>query len=224
MTMHWVYYFGRGLIRSLMFLFSRWQIKGRENVPEQGPLLIVCNHLHLADPPIVAASIKLKAVFMAKEELWQNSWSRFWVENFGAFPIRRKNMDREAFRQAEKWLNRGVSLIMFPEGSRSHNASMQPALAGAALIALRYSVPILPVSITGTEKFRDFKRCLRHRPTVTVTIGVPFNPPAASSKSTKDQRQQLMNKIMGKIAGLLPAEYRGIYAEGENDAEDRKSQ
>jgi len=125
--MHWVYYFGRVLIRILVFPWASWHVKGKENVPDSGPLLIVSNHLHLADPPIVAASIKLKSVIMAKDDLWKNGWSRFWVENFGAFPVKRGGVDRKALRTAEHWLKRGVSLIMFPEGSRSKNARMQPA-------------------------------------------------------------------------------------------------
>ncbi len=81
--MHWVYYFGRGIIRGLVFPFATWKVKGRENITSAGPYLIVCNHLHITDPPIVAASLPLKCVFMAKEELWHSGWSRFWVKNFG---------------------------------------------------------------------------------------------------------------------------------------------
>ena len=209
--MHWVYYFGRVLIRILVFPFATWEVKGRENVPAQGPLLIACNHLHLADPPIVAASFKLKSVFMAKEELWRNRWSRFWVANFGAFPVRRGGIDREAIRQAEYWLNRGVSVIMFPEGTRSSDARMKPALPGASFIALHMGVPILPVSIAGTEKFRNLKWCFFHHPRITVTFGHPFIPPPTDGKSTKDQRNELMNDIMRRIAALLPQEYRGVY-------------
>ena len=212
--MHWVYYFGRVLIRILVFPFANWEVKGRENVPGKGPVLIVCNHLHIADPPIVAASIKLKSVIMAKEELWHNIWSRYWVKNFGAFPVRRGGIDREAIRQAENWLCQGVSLIMFPEGTRSSTAQLQPAFPGAALIAARLGAPVLPVAITGTDKLNNLLRCLRHRARITVTIGQPFNPPSADGKLTRDLRNRLMNEIMGKIAALLPPEYRGVYAGG----------
>ena len=188
--MHWVYYFGRVLIRILVFLFASWEVKGRENVPARGPVLIVCNHLHIADPPIVAASIKLRTVFMAKDELWHNSWSRFWVENFGAFPVRRGGFDRDAIRQAEDWLQKGVSVIMFPEGRRSNDAQLQPAFSGAALIALHLGVPILPVAITGTDKLNHLMRCLIHRAKITVTIGQPFNPPSPDGKLTRDQRNR----------------------------------
>ena len=219
--MHWVYYFGRVLIRILVFPFANWEVKGRENVPGKGPLLIVCNHLHLADPPIVAASLPLKCVFMAKEELFRDGWSRFWVGNFGAIPVSRGGVDREAIRRAENWLQKGVSLIIFPEGGRSPTAQIQPAFTGAALIAIRTGVPVLPVSISGTENLKGMRPknlmwCLLHRPKITFNIGRSFQPAPADGKLPKEQRSALMNDIMGKIAALLPPEYRGVYGGGGN--------
>jgi 1-acyl-sn-glycerol-3-phosphate acyltransferase len=209
--MHWVYYFGRGLTRFLVFFFATWEVKGKGNLPARGPVLIVCNHLNSTDPPIVAASIKLKSVFMAKEDLWHNKWSRYWVENFGAFPVKRNTFDREVIRQAEAWLASGVSLIMFPEGSRSKDASMNRALPGAALLALRTGVPVVPVGITGTQYIRNLKWAFFHHPKITITIGKPIYPPACDGKPTKEQRNQFCDDIMYKIAELLPLKYRGVY-------------
>jgi 1-acyl-sn-glycerol-3-phosphate acyltransferase len=207
---HWVYYFGRVIIRVMVFPFAGWEVKGRENVPAEGPVLVVCNHLHLADPPVVAASLPLKCVFMAKEELWQSGWSRFWVENFGAFPVR-KGIDTKAIRQAESWLKKGVSVVMFPEGGRSRTGSLQAAYEGAALLALRTGAPVLPVSIAGTDRLNHFIWCLFHRPRITVTFGQPFLPPSNNGKLMREHRNELMNDIMKKIAALLPPEYRGVY-------------
>jgi 1-acyl-sn-glycerol-3-phosphate acyltransferase len=219
LKIHWVYYFGRGLAHFLMFFLARWEIHGRENVPARGPVLIVSNHLHIADPPIIAASIKLKVVFMAKEDLWQNPWSRFWVENFGSFPVRRSGLDREALHTAEQWIKRGVSVMMFPEGGRSHSARMRPALAGAALLATRLKVPILPVGITGTDRFYHVWWTILHHPRVTVTIGRPFTPPQDGAGRTREQRQATIDYIMNRVATLLPPQYRGVYAGGA-DARD----
>lgn len=216
--MHWVYYFGRFLSRIILLTTSDWQVKGKENIPKQGPLLIVCNHLHVVDPPIVAVSIKLKTVIMAKEELYRDRWSRYFVQNFGSFPVRRRGVDREAFHLAEHWLKQGVSLIMFPEGKRSGTIQMQSAFPGSALIASRLGVPVLPVSITGTEKLREPFWWLR-RPRITVNIGQPFYPSLAGSKLTRAELARLTDSMMRHVAELLPPEYQGQYAGGE-DAED----
>ncbi len=90
---------------------------------------------------------------MAKEELWGTRWSAFWVEHFGAFPVRRGSLDRETLRTAERWLSQGVSVVMFPEGGRSA-AGMRRGLPGAASLAARLRVPVLPVGIAGTDKLR----------------------------------------------------------------------
>jgi 1-acyl-sn-glycerol-3-phosphate acyltransferase len=210
--MHWVYYFGRGIIRIIVFPFATLKVKGKENITSPGPYLVVSNHLHVADPPIVAASLPLKCVFMAKEELWQNKWSRFWVENFGAFPVRR-GADTEAIRQAKNWLKEGVSVVMFPEGGRSKTAQLRSAFSGAALIAQHAGVPVLPVGVAGTEKIRRLTWCFFHHPKITVTIGQPFSLPPNNGRVTREQRQEIMDDIMGKIAVLLPPEYRGVYGQ-----------
>jgi 1-acyl-sn-glycerol-3-phosphate acyltransferase len=209
--MHWVYYFGRIIIRIAVFPFARWEVKGKENLPAKGPLLIVANHLYLGDPPILAASLPLRTVFMAKEEVFRDAWSRFWVQNFGAFPVRRGGLDREAIRRAEAWLKDGVSVIMFPEGERSRSEKLKTALDGAALIASRMDVPILPVGIAGTEKLKKL-RLRWPRPKITITIGSPFRLPPGDGNLTKEARRRLTDEIMGHIAALLPPEYHGVYA------------
>jgi 1-acyl-sn-glycerol-3-phosphate acyltransferase len=219
MRMHWVYYFGRVLIHILLFPVAFLKVKGRENIDGPGPYLIVCNHLHIADPPIVGTCFKQKCVFMAKDELFQQAWSRFWVKNYGAFPIHRGAVDRESIRSAESWVKSGVSVVMFPEGTRSADGKMKTALPGSVLLATRLDIPILPVGITGSDKLRNLKWAFRHHPTITVRIGKPFNLSKSDGKLTREERNRLLTNIMEHIAELLPAEYRGVYA-GVKNAED----
>jgi len=199
--------------RMMFFLFNRRRVKGKENVPEQGPLLIVSNHLSYADQYLIAISLNRKMIFMAKEELFRSRIIRPLAQAFGAFPVRRGGIDRRALQQANQVLDSGQALAMFPEGTRSKNAQLQPAFPGSALIALHNSVPILPVGITGTEKVKKgLFWMLLHRPPVMVNIGCPFYLPPANDKLTKAELAELANYIMEHIAELLPPEYQGHYA------------
>lgn len=215
--MSWFYYVVRLIVRTWLRLFTCWQVKGRENIPGQGPLLVVANHLNLADAPLVMVSLGRKAMFMAKEELFRSRFSGYFVGGLGAFPVHRGQADRKALLQAERVLAEGLALVMFPEATRSKNAQLQPAFPGSALIAWRSGAPILPIGITGTERIKGAGWWLL-RPKITVNIGRPFHLPPVSSKLTKTELAELTNYIMGHIAELLPVEYRGNYAEqGKSD-------
>ena len=213
--MPWFYYLGRLIVRMLLLLLTRWRVRGRENVPSQGPVLVVANHLNLADPPLVGVSLGRKVIFMAKKELFRFRFIGYFIGSFGAFPVHRGQLDRKALRQAEQVLAEGLALVMFPEATRSKNAQLQPAFPGSALIALRSGAPILPVGITGTERIKGVAWLLR-RPEIIVNIGQPFYLPSASSKLTKVKLTELTNYIMERIAELLPQEYRGNYGEQGN--------
>ena len=210
--MRWFYYVGRILVRILLLLFTRWQVTGRDNIPGQGPLLVIVNHLNLADPPILAVSLNRKAMFMAKEELFRSSLSRYFISGFGAFPVHRGQLDMKAIRQAEGVLSENLVLIMFPEATRSQNGQLQTAFNGAALIALRCGVPILPVAISGTERIKGVGWLLR-RPRITINIGNTFYLPADNNKQSREKLPELTSFMMSHIAALLPAGYRGKYTE-----------
>ena len=208
--MPWFYYVAKVILRLLFPLFTRRQVKGKENVPRQGAVLVVANHLNLADPPLLGLSLGRRIIFMAKEELFRSRFVAYFLSGFGSFPVHRGELDRKAIRRAKQVLADGLALVMFPEATRSKTAQLQPALPGSALLAIHSGVPILPVGISGTEGIKGIGWVLR-RPRLTVNIGCPFYLPSASSKPSKVELTKYTDSIMEHIAELLPPQYRGVY-------------
>jgi 1-acyl-sn-glycerol-3-phosphate acyltransferase len=204
----WFYYVGRMIARALFSLLTRCEVRGRENIPAQGPLLVVANHLNLTDPPLLGVSLGRESIFMAKEELFRSPLIAYFVGNFGAFPVHRGKLDRKALRQAQQVLTDGRALIMFPEATRSKRAQLQPAYPGSALIAMRGGVPVLPVGISGTERVKGMGWVFR-RPHITINIGRSFHLPAENF--TRAELAENTTLIMERIAELLPPKYRGVY-------------
>jgi len=208
----WVYYIGKLFTETVLFLLTRWQVNGRENMPRQGAVLIIANHINLVDPPLLGVSLGRRLIFMAKEELFRSKVISYFLRNFGSFPVHRGRLDRKALSQAHQVLSDGLALAIFPEGKRSHIAQLGPAFLGVALIASHNrNVPILPVGIIGTEQIKGLAWILR-RPRITVNIGSPFHLPPTNGKLTKKELALLTTFIMEHIAALLPPEYRGNYA------------
>ena len=206
---------GTWLLKAIFWLLSRCQVRSKENIPLQGPLIIVANHLHNVDPPLLAATIPRLTVFMAKEELFRSRWLSPVIRWFRAFPVHRGQTDRKALRQASAALEQGLALAMFPEGTRSPTSQLRAGEPGAAFVALRSpNVPILPVGIFGTEKLKGWA-WLGLRPRITLNIGQPFTLPPTDGKLTKAQLTLATDLIMAHIAALLPPEYRGVYSKAD---------
>ncbi len=188
---------------------SRLKVSGRENVPQKGPLIVVANHLSTCDPPILGSVFPRQISFMAKDELFRFP-SGLLMHVLGAFSARKFGRSGMALRQAVKSLENGRVLGIFPEGKRSFDQQLNNGEIGAAFIALRSGVPVIPVGFSGSE-YLERKPSFLRRPPVTVTIGKPFSFQRINHKISKDHLIDTTDRIMQNIAQVLPQSYRGIY-------------
>lgn len=210
------YRFAVLLTRVLVSTFARWEITGREHVPSAGPLVVISNHLHLLDPPLLTACCDRRLHPMAKRELFELPLIGWYLRSYGAFPVRRFSADIGALRVARTLLRDGEVVLMFPEGTRSRDGGMRAALPGAAMVAMLANAPVLPIAITGTEQVRVpgvfFAWARGARPHIRVAIGEPFHLAASGTDAASAERAT--DEMMRHIAALLPESYRGAYGIG----------
>lgn len=193
--------------------------EGVGNIPPFGPLLYVSNHLHNLDPGIEFYAFTRPLNFMGKQELFETPVVRQISEASGGFPVDRGKFDREALRQAEERLAKGLTVGIYAEGTRSVTGALTEAKAGVGLIALKTGAPVLPVAITGSERlpFNGSKGDTAdvhegERPGVHIVYGEPFYLPRTVD-GRKISATEATDIIMLEIARLLPESYRGVYSE-----------
>jgi 1-acyl-sn-glycerol-3-phosphate acyltransferase len=213
----WFYETCRAIARVLVPLLVRLRVTGLENVPATGPVILVSNHLNWTDIPMIGLRLKRLTHFMAKAELFQKAPLKWLVIGLGAFPVRRGEADRQAIKQAEEVLKAGQVLVIFPEGHRSRVRKMIPGLAGAALIAARSGAPIVPIGISGSERFKPW-HIWPFRTPITLTYGEPFTLSREGGRGHTDLQGQL-EMMMRRIAALIPPQYRGVYGDDASGAQ-----
>jgi 1-acyl-sn-glycerol-3-phosphate acyltransferase len=212
----WFYRPGCWMTRFGMFFLGPLRVTGLEHVPRRGAFVLVANHLSLLDPLIVGATAGDMAGrlvhFMAKEEL--RSWPVIgWLANeAGVYFVRRGEGDRAAQRISLELLSMGEPLGMFPEGTRSRDGQLRAGRDGAAFLAIRAGVLLLPVGIIGSGNLFPKGTWFPHRSPVTVRIGPAFNLPAQpQGRIDRQLLAQGTDRIMREIATLLPPDARGEY-------------
>ncbi len=209
-----VYYVSNFLQRCTLRTFSDYKVMGAENVPPMGPLIVVSNHLSNLDPSFLGASVPRRLNYLAKDNLFSavGPVGRWYLRNYGAFPIDRAGVDARAFRWALRQLQRDAALVIFPEGTRSRTASLNEAKAGAVSLILKSGAPVLPVGITGTERMQPFLRVVNPTGKIRVNIGQPFSLPSIEGRPSREVLRSMTTDMMHRVCDLLPESYHGFYS------------
>ena len=198
-------------------LFGNLEIEGKENVPKKGSFITVANHLSIIDPALCASAVGRDPKFLAKKELFKFPFNIL-LKFYGAHPINRTRPGSSAIRWVKEQLrSKESSLLIFPEGTRSRDLKLQKGLNGATMIAIDTESIILPVSIVGSEKCKNYLQFLFPKMSVKIKIGKPFNIVNLPDKKNKDLYQIITKEIMQRISDILPQTYRN----NENESEFR---
>lgn len=204
----------RPIFRLLFRIISKVKVTGLVNVPKSGSYLIAINHVSLFDVPFVLAFWPTAPEGAGAVDIWQRPGQSLLVRLYGGIPVHRGQYDRRLLEIMISILRSGKPLLIAPEGGRSHTTGMRKAYPGVAYIVDKTQVPVVPVGVIGaTDDF--LKRALRcKRPQIEMRVGVPIYLPPVKGRGESRRKglQKNADMIMLQIAGLLPYEYGGYYA------------
>ena len=211
----WTYLLAKGILKPWLSLWFDWRIEGLENIPKEGPAVIAVNHIAYLDPfaaAFVVDKAGRRARFLAKSELFQDKRIGWVLKGAQQIEVRRGTKDAPvALDEAYAAIARGEVVVVFPEGTVTRDPDLYPmaAKSGAARLALRTGVPLIPCALWGTANIwpKGFRKQWRPGQPIIVRIGAPISLPQEtdSPEGWRALGALLMETIRDLLAEIRPA-------------------
>lgn len=203
------------VVRFLFNILGRVKVTGLENIPRATSYVVAVNHISIYDPPLALAFWPETLEAIGAVDVFDKPIQGQLLKLYGTIPVHRGEYDRELIEMMLAMLRSGYRVMIAPEGGRSHAVAMRRAKPGVGYILDEARVPVVPIGIVGTTD--DFLQngLKGKRPTLEIRIGKPFRLPPIEGRgeARRAARQRNADLVMQHIAGLLPPEYRGVYAD-----------
>jgi 1-acyl-sn-glycerol-3-phosphate acyltransferase len=178
----------------------RMRRRGHENIPRSGSVLIVCNHVSIADPLVTVAAARPRRVWlMSKSELFANPVAAWLISSMRAFPIRRGRADFGAMRLALRLLRAGGAVVVYPEGHVSRTGHMRRGNPGAGMLAMRTGAVVIPAVTWDTQLFRGPARVV-FGPPIDMS-GIRSVPRNARNREATDRIMHELWRMVGELGG-----------------------
>jgi 1-acyl-sn-glycerol-3-phosphate acyltransferase len=204
------YRFARALVAGVSRLLWRPTIRGREKIPSSGAFVLAPVHRSNIDFALAAVLTTRRMRYMGKDSLWKIGWIGAIFNALGAFPVHRESADREALRRCIDVVQAGEPLVIFPEGTRQSGPTVQPLFEGAAYVASRTGVPIVPVGIGGSERAMPKGSKMVRPVKTTLIVGDPIMPPIAEDGG------RIRRRAIHEITESLHAELQRLFDEAQS--------
>lgn len=203
----------RGLLVILCRVITRVDIIGRENIPAVGPFVLAPVHRSNIDSPLAAAVTRRRMRFMGKDSLWKFGPVGSVLSALGGFPVSRGTADREALKRCIAVLESGEPLVLFPEGTRQSGPVVQPLFDGAAYVAVKAGVPIIPVGIGGSEGVMPKGSRMIHPRKCVMVVGSPIT-------AQRDAEGRVPRSAVRDVTSSLSATLQVLFDEARRLAGD----
>jgi 1-acyl-sn-glycerol-3-phosphate acyltransferase len=199
-----VYRWSTRMFKLFLLIWHRLRIRGAENIPDTGGVMIASNHASYLDPPVVGSGYRGRPVhFMARNTLWKPGFGKWWMDSVGCIPVARGTGDRRALTVTIKMLKDGKVVSMFPEGTRTEDGELQEAKGGVAFIIEKSKCVVVPAYIDGSYEAHAKGAKFIKPKKLTITYGKPITQEdfqaLGSGRDAYDAHAAL---IMQRIADL----------------------
>jgi 1-acyl-sn-glycerol-3-phosphate acyltransferase len=201
----------RPIVAVLSRLYWRLTIEGTEHVPETGAFVLSPVHRSFIDFALVSGVTKRRLRYMGKDALWKVSLFGKLLSSLGAFPVHRGSADREALRRSIEVVEAGEPLVLFPEGTRRFGPEVQKLFDGAAYVATRAGVPIVPVGIGGSERAMQKGKKIPRPVKIHIVVGKPLYPSAG-------ERGRTSRRAVRELTEQLHTELQRLFDEAQDKA------
>ena len=196
-------------VRCAATIVYRLRVSGTENIPSEGTVLLVANHQSHLDPPLIGCCSRRRMNYLARASLFKFAPFGWYIRSIDAFPVDIERNPLSGIRETLKRLKRDEMVLVFPEGSRTHDGEMQPFKPGFVALAVRSRATILPVAIEGAFDAWPRRNRFPGLGRVHVHFGEPIRPEEAG-KYDENGLQELVEKKVGECHALLAS--RPVFA------------
>ena len=194
----------RNLLVLLCLVVTRVRIIDRHKVPATGAFILAPIHRSNIDSPLASAVTRRRMRFMGKDSLWKVRPVGWVLSALGGFPVSRGTADREALKRCIAVLESGEPLVLFPEGTRQSGPKVHPLFDGAAYVAVKAGVPIIPVGIGGSERVMPKGSKMIHPRKCVMIIGDPIEvQPDAEGRVPRSAVKDLTERLSASLQELF---------------------
>jgi 1-acyl-sn-glycerol-3-phosphate acyltransferase len=204
------------VLRRVVDVLIKFDVTGQENIPASGPTILMMNHISAIDPGLCMAAVKSRFVVpMSKIENFRNPAMLPFLWFYGAYAVRRDEVDREALMNSIALLQSGMMILIAPEGTRSAEGLQEPK-DGMTYVATKANAIILPTGLSGAQHFKT------NFPTRRTPVQLHFGPPFrfrtnGRTRIPRAELAQMTREAMYQLALAVPdASMRGAYSDVEN--------
>jgi len=197
---------------SLWITGSSLTVLGAERLGEHPVAVFACNHTSYMDTPVVFASLPVQFRILAKKELWPIPFIGWYLNRSGQLPIDTANprASMASLGAAAKALRAGMPLFVFPEGARTPDGKLGSFLSGAAYLAIRAQVPVVPMAVSGVYELLPMHTHHFYPSPLTLSVGEPISTAGMTLRQVDELNERVREAIDGLRVGVCSAEKMAV--------------